>query len=68
MTQSNRLFLFGLNTLETVETYKYLGVIFHFTGDFSANCDVLSKAAGIAFGNHLEFTKTGALLRQCFKY
>jgi hypothetical protein len=44
-------FRIGDNELETVEAYKYLGVIFHEKHDFSNNCDALAKGAGRALGS-----------------
>ena len=37
--------------LETVDKYKYLGVVFHEKMDFSYNADVLGKGAGRALGS-----------------
>ena len=43
-------FKIGNNELETVGTYKYLGVIFYEKGTFSSNGDNLAKAGGRALG------------------
>ena len=48
--RSERVFKIGDNILETVDQYKYLGVIFHEKNNFSINCETLSKAAGRALG------------------
>jgi hypothetical protein len=37
--------------LETVESYKYLCVIFHEKNNFSLNCDALAKGGGRALGS-----------------
>lgn len=44
-------FRIGNSALETVDKYKYLGVVFHEKMDISHNCDVLSKAGGRALGS-----------------
>ena len=48
-TQSE--FHIGDSKLETVDKYKYLGVVFHDKMDLSFNCDTLSKAGGRALGS-----------------
>jgi hypothetical protein len=49
--RSDFVFTIGENILQTVETYKYLGVIFHEKGSFTHNSDALSKGAGRALGS-----------------
>ena len=49
-TRSEFDFKIGLNSLETVDRYKYLGVIFHEKMDFSHHADALAKGAGRALG------------------
>ncbi|XP_060587764.1 uncharacterized protein LOC132743245 [Ruditapes philippinarum] len=41
-------FKIGLNVLEIVDKYKYLGVIMHEKRDYSFHCEILSKSAGRA--------------------
>ena len=48
--RSEFIFKIGHNELETVSTYKYLGVIFYEKGTFSSNADNLAKAGGRALG------------------
>lgn len=48
--QSKHVFKIGQNSMETVETYKYLGVTFHEKNDFTQNAESLSKGAGRALG------------------
>ena len=48
--QSNRVFKIGDNILETVDRYKYLGVIFNDKNNFSFHCAALSKGAGRTLG------------------
>ena len=43
-------FRIGQNDIEIVNEYKYLGVLFTYNGNFSANTENLSKAAGRALG------------------
>ena len=43
-------FKIGSQSLETVDHYKYLGVIFHEKGDYMLNTDSLAKSAGRALG------------------
>jgi hypothetical protein len=40
----------GADYIETVNKYKYLGVLFSEKGDFSEHCDNLGKAGGRALG------------------
>ena len=49
-SQTEHLFKIGNNILETVDTYKYLGVTFGFKGDFTTNSVILAKGAGRALG------------------
>jgi hypothetical protein len=49
--RSDFVFKIGNNLLETVDHYKYLGVIFQEKCDFTLNCESLSKAAGRALGS-----------------
>jgi hypothetical protein len=49
--RTNFEFKVGLNVLETVDRYKYLGVIFNDKSDFTLNCESLSKGAGRALGS-----------------
>ena len=44
-------FKVGNNILETVESYKYLGVTFNEKNNFASHCDALSKGAGRALGS-----------------
>ena len=44
-------FKIGGDTLELVDHYKYLGVIFQERSDYSINCEALSKGAGRALGS-----------------
>ena len=44
-------FKIGDNILETVEKYKYLGVIFQEKNNFSLNCEALAKGGGRALGS-----------------
>ena len=44
-------FKVGNNVLETVESYKYLSVIFNEKNNFTLNCEALSKGAGRALGS-----------------
>lgn len=46
--QSQFEFKIGSNTQETVREYKYLGVIFSDTGNYTAHCEAISKGAGRA--------------------
>ena len=46
--RSNFEFKIGSNSLETVDRYKYLGVIFHDKLDFTYHADALAKRAGRA--------------------
>ena len=48
--QTEHTFTIGENILLNVETYKYLGVTFHYKGDFNINSIILSKGAGRALG------------------
>ena len=48
--RSQFVFHIGESKLETIDKYKYLGIIFHEKLNFSYNCDALSKAAGRALG------------------
>ncbi|XP_053394824.1 uncharacterized protein LOC123524463 [Mercenaria mercenaria] len=48
--QTDQIFTVGGNVLEMVETYKYLGVTFHYKGNFSINAEILAKGAGRALG------------------
>jgi len=48
--QSEFVFTIGENMLETVDSYKYLGVIFHYKKDFNENAENLAKGAGRALG------------------
>ena len=43
-------FIDGSNRLELVDNYKYLGVMFTYTGNFSKNAENLAKAGGRALG------------------
>ncbi|XP_048743557.2 uncharacterized protein LOC125656974 [Ostrea edulis] len=43
-------FTIGTNTLEIVDSYKYLGIIFTYTGNFTKNAENLAKAGGRALG------------------
>ena len=54
MPQSDYIFVVGEHELETVNSYKYLGVIFEDKGGFKTNCDLLSKAAGRALESCLD--------------
>ena len=47
---ANFEFTIGLNKLETVENYKYLGITFTHTGNFMKNAENLAKAGGRALG------------------
>ncbi len=49
-TQTNHEFKIGQNILETVDTYKYLGVTFQYKGNFTDNAEKLAKGAGRALG------------------
>ncbi|XP_053374736.1 uncharacterized protein LOC128547066 [Mercenaria mercenaria] len=49
--RSDHQFTVGDNQLETVDSYKYLGIILHDKHDFSYNCESLSKGAGRALGS-----------------
>ena len=44
-------FKIGQSALETVDTYKYLGVFFHEHLDYSTHCDAISKGASRALGS-----------------
>ena len=48
--QTDWTFKIGDNVLELVPHYKYLGVTFHFSCDFTMNAEILSKSAGRALG------------------
>ena len=48
--RSDFVFKIGKNTIEIVEQYKYLGVIFQEKSDFSFTADALAKGAGRALG------------------
>ena len=48
--RSNFEFKIGSNRLETVDRFKYLGVIFHEKLDFTYHADALAKGAGRALG------------------
>ena len=48
--RSDFVFKIGQNTIEMVEQYKYLGVIFQEKSDFSFTADALAKGAGRALG------------------
>jgi hypothetical protein len=39
-----------LNKLEIVDDYKYLGISFTYTGNFTKNAEKLAKAGGCALG------------------
>ncbi|XP_062571211.1 uncharacterized protein LOC134233241 [Saccostrea cucullata] len=43
-------FVIGKKRLEKVDQYKYLGVTFTFSGNFTENAEILSKAGGRALG------------------
>ena len=43
---TNFEFIVGSNRLELVDNYKYLGVMFTYTGNFSKNAENLAKAGG----------------------
>lgn len=49
--RSNYQFRVGDNIIETVETYKYLGVIFHEKLDYSYTAKALASGAGRALGS-----------------
>ncbi|KAH3813261.1 hypothetical protein DPMN_141714 [Dreissena polymorpha] len=44
-------FKIGLNVLEIVDKYKYLGVVMHEKRDYSFHCEMLAKSAGRALGS-----------------
>ena len=44
-------FSVGQNRLETVDSYKYLGIVFTYSGNFVNNVDNLAKAGGRALGS-----------------
>ena len=46
-------FKIGDNILETVEKFKYLGVIFQEKNNFSLNCEALAKCGGRALGSFI---------------
>ena len=48
--QSEFIFKIGENIIETVESYKYLGVIFHEKKDFKSTANALASGAGRALG------------------
>ena len=48
--RSNFEFKIGSNRLETVDRYKYLGVLFHEKLDFTHHADALAKGTGRALG------------------
>ena len=47
---SEFVFTIGNNVLQTVDRYKYLGIIFQDRGSFEHNCETLAKGAGRALG------------------
>lgn len=49
--RSDYEFKIGNSVLETVDQYKYLGIIFHEKSDFTSNCEALAKGAGRALGS-----------------
>jgi len=40
-----------INILQTVDQYKYLGVLFKSSGNFNSHVDALSRGAGRALGS-----------------
>ena len=51
--RSDFVFRIGQNIIETVDKYKYLGVIFHEKMEFSYTADALAKGAGRALGGKI---------------
>ena len=49
--RSNFELKIGSNSLETVDRYKYIGVIFQEKLDFTHDADALAKGAGRALGS-----------------
>ena len=50
MPRSSFQFKIGDNVIDTIETYKYLGLIFHEKLDFSYTAKALAAGAGRALG------------------